>query len=205
MLETNNNESNVDQTKVNSFFSTGNSDQITDLEIEPSEKTFDEIIATLNSDTCNPRLLDNLSYTLEPICFSRETNSWNEFRVLNEVKRMTSRYGYESLEDWSNHLISNCTVYIHKDQAVEQMQETLQDNLANTVITKAKEIHPLFAMIVSNNIDKVMSRSAFTRAINSDNPTQELESFLKSESRVQLRLNKFFSYEQWENELKKTD
>ena len=83
------------------------------------------------------------------------------------------------------------------------MQETLQDNLANTVITKAKEIHPLFAMIVSNNIDKVMSRSAFTRAINSDNPTQELESFLKSESRVQLRLNKFFSYEQWENELKK--
>jgi hypothetical protein len=147
------------------------------------------------------RLLDNLKYTLEPICF--DNGVLMPFRVVSEVNKLTKQYGYESLVEWSELLSQEHTVYLSKNQALSLADEKNSELIESMVLECAKKVHNLFAMIVADNLGAIMSRKAFRnlKVTDHDSLREDVTKLLTIESKIQLRLNKFFSYEQWESHL----
>lgn len=166
---------------------------------------FRKIVTTHHGFVCQ-RLLDNLSYTLESSCYDHDKKMWYNFAVLHEIKQMLNRYGYESLEEWNSHIELLDVVYISKAQADEMMEEQLDDVIEDVVLEEARNLHALFGMIVQCNIDEILAKRAFQKLkdINPDELRSQVRKLLTIEAKVQLKLNKVFSFEQWEDNLKKS-
>lgn len=176
------------------------------VDIYEQTASFRELIVKLFGKISS-RLSSELAYNLEATCFMHKTVEWSEFRMRQEIPALLEKYGYDSIQDWDNHTYGNHlnTVYLTKSQVQEIMDERVDEAVQKLLLEESRKIHPLFSMIIADNFTQLMGISAYQalRDMDPDDVRVEARRLLKSEARKQLRNNKFFSFQQWEEKLKK--
>lgn len=151
-------------------------------------------------------LANSLAYNLEATCFISDTSMWSEFRIRREMKCLLQRYEYDSLQDWDNHVYGNNlnTIYLSKSQVKEIMDDRLDEEIHVILIEESNKMHPLFGIIIADNYASLMNHQQYQdlRDMDPDKVREQAIKLLKREARRQLRRNKYFSFKQWEDELK---
>lgn len=167
--------------------------------------TFREIVVELYGPI-STRLSYELAYNLEATCFFKNTMEWSSFRIRKDIDALLEKYGYKSIQEWDEYIYGNRlkTVYLTKAQVNEILEERIDEAIEMLLLEESKKIHPLFGMIIADNISRLMGISAYLslREMDPDEVRDEARRLLKTEAAKQLRRNKYFSFQQWEDKLK---
>jgi hypothetical protein len=166
-----------------------------------------------NFDALNANFINQIHSKIEHVCYDQANDQWNPLRVIQEVNKLHSILGYETIEEWQNYTFECDSIFYSKPEVEQYFRKQCAHAVHAIFIEESNKRHALFGQILADNYGAVTAEFGMTEADGClsqfvlDMDPDDLRDFARTIINIvakrPLVANGYFSYEAWEEEIKK--